>query len=258
MKELFGKKHETNTIEKSEEEILKEGLEEEVEKLQNRFRAQQEEIEESEKKLLSVKEEYESTVSSLMEIKKETNQKNLELDVVKREYRDIKQRIETTVEKEQKNKELINELNKNETNLKIAKDQLKILLKKENDISGKISQAQSTLHDIKSQEITARHNLQEPKSNSDKTKTESMNLKKKFIFSNRENEFIKDQIDTQQHTKGIVEAAGVITASLKSKLTIAQKELETVEKLLEKERKEHRITKEMLDKLQSKNSKNKS
>lgn len=85
-----------------------------------------------------------------------------------------------------------------------------------------------------------------------------MNLKNKFIFSNRENEFIKDQIDTQQNTKGIVEAAGVITASLKSKLTIAQKELETVEKLLEKERKEHRITKEMLDKLHSKNSKNKS
>ena len=77
---LFGKKkeefEEIITDEKSEEIILKEELEVEVEKLQKEFRAKQEEIKENEQKLKSVKEEYDSTVTSLMEIKKETNQKN--------------------------------------------------------------------------------------------------------------------------------------------------------------------------------------
>ncbi len=39
---------------------------------------------------------------------------------------------------------------------------------------------------------------------------------------------------------------------------MAQKELETVQQLLEKERKEHIITKEKLKKIQDKESKNKS
>jgi hypothetical protein len=39
---------------------------------------------------------------------------------------------------------------------------------------------------------------------------------------------------------------------------MSQKELETVQQLLEKERKEHALTKEKLKKLQGKESKNKS
>ena len=39
---------------------------------------------------------------------------------------------------------------------------------------------------------------------------------------------------------------------------MSQKELETVQQLLEKERKEHTITKEKLKKIQDKDSKNKS
>ena len=69
---------------------------------------------------------------------------------------------------------------------------------------------------------------------------------------------MKGRLEKQQETtKGIIEAASVVTASLKSKLNMAQKELETVQQLLEKERKEHVITKEKLRKIQDKRSKNK-
>ena len=57
---LFGNKKESMeeiAIEKSEEIILKEELETEVEKLQNEFRAKTEEVKEHEKKLQAVKEE---------------------------------------------------------------------------------------------------------------------------------------------------------------------------------------------------------
>lgn len=56
---LFGKKkeivEEPTVIEKTEEDILKEELQEEVENLQKEFRSKQEEISEQEKKLQSVK-----------------------------------------------------------------------------------------------------------------------------------------------------------------------------------------------------------
>ncbi len=45
---------------------------------------------------------------------------------------------------------------------------------------------------------------------------------------------------------------------LKSKLSMTQKELETVQQLLDKERKEHEITKEKLEKLQSSKEKSES
>ena len=74
MMELFGRKEVRKIQEKSDEVILKEGLEEEIEDLQRDFRILQEEVNENEKKLQAVKEEYDSTVTSLMDIKKETNQ----------------------------------------------------------------------------------------------------------------------------------------------------------------------------------------
>ena len=76
------------------------------------------------------------------------------------------------------------------------------------------------------------------------------------IFSNKENDFIKEQMGKHQETtKGIIEAASVVAASLKSKLSMAEKELEAIQQLLEKERKEHLLTKERLEKLQDKESK---
>jgi chromosome segregation ATPase len=182
----------------------------------------------------------------------------LELDVVKREYKDTKQKIEGIDEQYQKNQKLISELEKTESNLKNAKENLEQLKNKDIEIKEKISEGQSILHEIKSQEIQTQKELEEITSRLYNAKQEFGNSGNTGVFTDKEKDFIKDQISGKQDTKGIIEAASVVTASLKSKLNMAQKELETVQQLLEKERKEHIITKEKLKKIQDKESKNKS
>ena len=259
---LFGKKEDTvrevTAIEKSEEVILKEELEDEVARLQNEFRVKQEGISEHEKKLQSVKEEYDSTVTNLMEIKKETNQKKLELDVVQREYRDIKKKIEDTDEEYQKSKKIIKELESTKAELKIAKEKLEEFIKKDSEIKEKILEGESILHETKMNEIQTQKQLEEVTSRLYNAKQELGNSGNTDIFSNKEKEFIQAQIGKKPETKGIIEAASVVAASLKSKLNQVQKELETVEKLLEKEREEHNLTKEKLEKLQDSIPKDKS
>ena len=66
---LFGKKKEQVdeiVSKKSEEHVLKEALETEVENLQKEFRTKQEEIENITEKLHRVKEEYDIATSNLM------------------------------------------------------------------------------------------------------------------------------------------------------------------------------------------------
>jgi len=254
MIELFGRKEKiikNETSIKSEEIILKEGLEDEIQELQKIFRAKQEEIKDNEEKLNSVKKEYDHTVSSLMELKKESNQKILELDVVKREYKDLRKKIEEEVEKLQKDKSIVNEIEKNELHLKNVKQELEKLSKMESEISKKISEGETALYKIKLQETKNQNKLEENIQLNNKSKA-SASRDNTFIFSDKEKEFIKDQIGPDQYTKGVIEAASVVTASLKSKLNIAYKELEAIQRLLEKERKAHSITKEILEKLQNK------
>ena len=68
---LFGKKKVEETIDKkSEEYVLKEELESEVEKLQKEFREKEGEIANFTEKINSVKIEYDTTVTNLMLVKK--------------------------------------------------------------------------------------------------------------------------------------------------------------------------------------------
>ena len=258
--ELFGRKekrpNDVVSLKKSEEEILKKGLEDEIQELQKIYRVRQEEIKENEVNLHSVKEEYDSTVTSLMEIKKESNQKILELDVVKREYKDIRKKNEESVEKVQENNRIINEIEKNKRHIKKVKQEIEELAKKENEILGKISEGQAKLHEIKLQETQNQGKSEKNTPRLNNKNPDSDDVDNTFIFSDKEKEFIKDQIGPDQYTKGVIEAASVVTASLKSKLNVAHKELETMQRLLEKERKEHMATKETLEKLQNKNPKN--
>ena len=92
---FFGRKKAGETIsEKSEEYVLKEELETEVESIQNEFRTKQEELNDITQKIQAVKEEYNTSVSNLMSVKKELNQKKMEIDVVQREYKEIRDKIE--------------------------------------------------------------------------------------------------------------------------------------------------------------------
>ncbi|TAK17599.1 MAG: DNA repair protein [Nitrosarchaeum sp.] len=256
---LFGKKKEQadeRISEKSEEVVLKEALETEVENLQKEFRAKQEEIENITEKLHKVKEEYDVATSNLMSVKKESNQKKMELDTIYLEYKNVKSKISNADEKLNKNKKSYDELDKVESNLTKMRHDLEKITKEYDGIKEKITEEQSTLHKIQTQQSQAQKELEEITSRLYNAKNLQDN-NEASVFTLKERESI-DETRDKRETKGIIEAASVVVGSLKSKLSMTEKELETVQTLLEKERNEHIQTKNELEKLKRKSDSNQS
>ena len=248
---LFAKKKIEETIsDKSEEYALKEELETEVENIQKEFRIKQEELDEIIQKIKTVKEEYNYIVSNLMVVKKEINQKKMQLDVVLLEHKRISKKIRNF--EQIKDSKLVSEFNKTEENFSKMKQELEKVKKEHEEINEQILQKQSLLHSVKNQQIEYEKELDEARSRLYNAKVE---LEKKDYFqdtsilSKKEKEFIQRDDSNQKNSAGIIEAASAVVGSLKSKLNITQKELESLQSLLEKEREEHEKTKKELEKL---------
>ena len=248
---FFGKKKEVE-IKKNDESVLKEELETEVESLQNEFRTKQEEIVKITEKIQTVKEEYDTTVSNLMLIKKEFNQKKMELDVVQREHREIREKIKNS--QQIKDTKSINEFNKTEKEFKKIKSELDIMTKEHNQIKEQITKGQSSLHGIRKQQVEVGKELDEANSRLYNAK-EELNKKDQFqdtsILTPKEKKDIKGISSSEKTNAGIIEAASVVVGSLKSKLTTTQKELEEIQGLLEEEREAHKKTRQELMKVKS-------
>jgi len=250
---LFSKKNVEETIsDKSEEYVLKEELETEVENIQKEFRIKQEEFNEITQKIKTVKEEYNYIVSNLMVVKKEINQKKMELDVVQIEYRKIAEKIKNS--EQIKDSKSIGQFNKTEKNFSKIKQELEEVKKEHEKINEQILQKQSLLHSVKNQQIEYEKELDEARSRLYNAK-EELEKKDHFqdtsILTKKEKEFIQGDNSNQKSSAGIIEAASVVVGSLKSKLNITQKELESLQLLLEKEREEHEKTKKELKKLKA-------
>jgi chromosome segregation ATPase len=253
---LFGKKkeqvEEIHAI-KSEEQILREALESEVEELQKEFRKNQDEIKNITTKMQSVKEEYDSVINNLMLIKKESNLEKMELDSIRREYRDIKSKINDATEKITANKDSSDEQDKTKSNILKMKQELEKLEREHDEIKKNIKIEESTLQEIHTQQIQSKQELEEITSKAYKVKqkvespTRKDNTTITSVFTSKEKEFIEGEI--KKESKGIIEAASVMVGSLKSKLSMAEKELESIQRILEKERSEHVQTKNELEKL---------
>jgi chromosome segregation ATPase len=248
---LFGNKKTEETISKKNAEyVLKEELEIEVENLQKEFREKQEENNNIMQKIQTVKEEYDTTVSNLMLVKKELNQKKMELDVIQREHKIILERIKNS--EQIKDSKFIDEFNKTEKNLSKIKKELDILTKEQKEIKEEIVKEQSNLHGIKKQQIESEKELDEANSrlyNANEELEKKDHFQDTNILTSKEKEFIQGNETSQKSSAGIIEAASAIVGSLKSKLNMTQKELETVQLLLEKEREEHGKIKLELEKL---------
>lgn len=249
---LFGKKkvEEEKISQNSEEYVLKEQLESEVENLQKEFREKQEEITNVTQKIQTVKEEYSTTVSNLMIVKKELNQKRMELDVIQREYKETLEKVKNS--QKIKDSKSINEFNKTEENITKIKEELEKITKKHEELKEEVSREQASLSSIRRQQVEAQKELDEANSRLYNAK-EELNKKDQFedtsVLTPKEKEFIQGEGTNQKSSAGIIEAASAVVGSLKSKLNMTQKELETIQGLLEKEREEHEVTKQELEKL---------
>jgi len=248
---FFGKKKVGETIsEKSEEYVLKEELETEIESIQNEFRTKQEELNDIAQKNQAVKEEYNTTVSNLMLVKKELNQKKLESDVIQREYKEIRDKIKNA--EQIKDSKSVNEFSKTKGNLSKIKEELEETTNEYDKIKKQVAEEQSTLHSIRQQQIEYEKELDEASSRLYNAK-EELDKKDNFqdtnVLNPKEKEFIERNSSNQKSSAGVIEAASAVVGSLKSKLNMAQKELEALQLLLEKEREEHEKTKQELEKL---------
>jgi len=248
---FFSKRNVDGMIsEKSEEFEQKEEIKTEVENIQNEFRTKQEELDDITQKIQTVKEEYNTIVSNLMLVKKELNQKKMELDITQLEYKKIREKIEKS--EQIKDSKSINEFNKTEENLSKIKQKLEEITEEYGQIKKQVSQEQSILHNIRKQQIEYQKELDEASSRLYNAKEEldkKDNFQEMSVLTPKERKFIQGEGSNQKGSAGILEAASAVVGSLKSKLNMAQKELEAVQLLLEKERKEHKKTKQKLEKL---------
>ena len=239
-------------VEENNESVLKEELETEVENHQNELRTKQDEITNITEKIQTVKEEYDTTVSNLMLIKKEFNQKKMELDIVQREYREIREKIKNS--QQIKDTKSINEFNKTEKEFKKIKEELDKMTKEHNEIKEQIVKGQLSLHGIRKQQVEVGKELDEANSRLYNTKKE-LNEKDQFqdasISTPKEKKDIKGKNTSEKTNTGVIEAASIVVGSLKSKLTITQKELEQIQGLLEEEREAHKKTRQELMKIKS-------
>ena len=246
---FFGKKKE-DVQDYNAETTLKTELEEEVEKLQKKFREKQTELEKITQRNTTVKEEYDSTVGSLMIVKKELNQKKIELDIIQREYRETREKAKKA--ELIKDSKSVERFNKTEGDHSKIKEELDEFTKKHNEIKEQLEKEQATLHNIKKQQVEVEKELEEANSRLYNAKNE---LDEKEIFEDAsilttsEKEFIGVDNESQKSSAKIIEAASAVVGSLKSKLNTTVKELETVQTLLEKEKAEHEKTKKDLDNL---------
>ena len=250
---------ESETPESNEESVLKEELEGEVERLQTEFREKHKELDDLVEKIKDVKEEYDVAISNIMSVKKEFNQKKMELDVVQREYRETVERNKKA--ESIKNSKSIEEFNSNKENHSKIKQELDKLkkeheeLKKEHEeLKKEMEKERSSLHSIRKQQIEAEKELDEANSRLYNAKEELEHrdhFEDTSILTPTEKEFIEGENEDRKNSAGIIEAASAVVGSLKSKLNMTVKELETVQSLLEKEREAHEETKGLLEKLKT-------
>jgi len=134
------------------------------------------------------------------------------------------------------------------------KQELNKITEKYDNIKKQVEQEQSTLHNIINQQTEYQKELDEARSRLYNAKEEldrKDNFQDMSVLTPKEREFIQGEGSKQKGSAGIIEAASVVVSSLKSKLNMTQKELEAVQLLLEKERKEHEKTKQKLEKFKA-------
>ena len=184
-----------------------------------------------------------------MEVKKELNQKKMELDIVKREYSEILQKIKNS--DQIRDKKRVDDFNKTNDELSKMNEELKKLEIQQKKINDEIKKEQAELHGIKKQQIESEKQLEEANSRLYNASTE-LEKKEQFqdteVLTPKEKKFIEGE-QKSKNNAGIIEAASAVVGSLKSKLNTAQKELEAVQIQLEKEREMHEKVKKELEEL---------
>jgi len=202
---------------------------ENLDSLQHKIHAQQDHLDSISKKIEVVKGEYGEVISSLMSAKKEFLEKKNEIISLKSLSQDIQDKQKKSKKGDslefKKQLDMEDKLNAFKIKQKEAEEQLQKTNSKLKDARLELENIEQKKHKI-FEELIKKNN-------------EKMATSKKL--SNQKND-----------SKSVVQAASAVIATMHTKLTTAEKELETMVNLLEEERKEHQKTKKELDGLKFK------
>ena len=129
-------------------------------------------------------------------------------------------------------------------------------VKKYNEIKQKIAQEEIALSEIREQQKQLKAKLDQAGSKSDNTQEHPAKNKEDLDDSAvpEQSKTTSNVSESQQSSAGIIKAASVVVGSLKAKLNLAHKELETLQTVLKKERGEHERTKAELKRVTAENA----
>lgn len=225
-------------------------------------------------RIKKVKEEYGASVKSLMETKRELNQKRDEMSSAKARLERLRAEVD---EKQKLRAKTEEETTEKKKELARVQTQVEEALLSHGELEKKISAEQHTLSVIKTQQAETERELEEINARLYNAR-EELSKQEQFpepgALSSAERAFIQGgtepaagqktpgaapgqdapqprQGEESRRYAGVVEAASVVVASLKSKLGMMQKELEAAQLMLEQERARHEATKRKLESLMS-------
>ena len=229
--------------------------------------AQRNELDDIERRIRDVKDEYGTSVKKLMDVKKDLNQKKDELESVQSRIELLQAEIDkksalgtkASRELEEKKKELdkiqseISEARESYDELldTISKERhaLSVIKLQQSETEQSLAEADARLYNAK-EELGRQEQFQDPSPLS--------RGEREFIEgavapgqSQRESEpadagSAADRTAGPMSSSSVIEAASAVVASLKSKLSMTQKELEAVQLMLVQEREQHEATRARL------------
>ena len=270
-KELNQKKDELEIAHKEYKETRERNKREEIEKslkLNERFYKTEEECAKIKEELDGITDRYNEAVKKNQEVTENYNKiaKGYE-DIIRKnekvakEYNRTIKKHDKVVKEHDNNKKIYNEIKEQ------IKQETKRLanIKQQQQEQEQQQQAQINTDQDKTDsesQITQQNEEINPEESSKVGKTKEDKEESKSDKSSDDKTVTKKSekdavLDSQNSSAGIIKAAGIVVRSLKTKLSLAQKELETLQAVLKKEREAHARTKAKLKKLVDK-EKNKS
>ena len=226
---------------KTPDEIQRERTANELEYLQGELQSKTDHLNSIAEKLAKVKEEYDQLTGTLMASKKEINENKAEYEKILGEIDASRSELDVIQRQIDQKKETLDEIQRAKSGLEETKSQY---LKYKKEIE-EIKSAHDSYEQLKKSQETAAKELEEIRKEHEEKKKEIEAAKKELKFIEGQTANAADRAAP----KNVVAAASSVVSSLNSKLLATQKEMEMLKIALQREREDHKETKDKLDKL---------
>jgi len=204
------------------------------------------------KKLADVKKEYDTAIENLISIKKELIQEKKDmasLNTMSSISHVSSSQLDKKIIESEKIKQEKDILENTQAKIKKGQKELEVIKKLSNESVKDMEQAKREQCTTESRLKTLVLQIKKSQEELENIEEKKQKIVDEIKVAKNTNPTNKKSSDESQEAKHLVEAASEVIASMKNKVNIAEKEIKTVEGLLQKERNEHQVTKKQLESL---------